>query len=1135
MKNSAYKKSIIREISSSKARFVSILIIILLGVAFYSGIKATSPNMESSIENFYEKQNLMDSKIVSSLGLNDRDLDLLKNSDKVLDYYGSHTIDANLTNVNSVVRFMEYDSEKSNPINDLVVVEGRLPENSGEIALDEQAFRENNKLKIGGTYTIKGDEDTIKSFKTTSFKIVGMVKSPMYIEKLGKGTTTVGKGTIDYFAVINKEDISMDVYTEIYVRFKNVENVDAYSDEYKEKMEKNNKYLEDLYSNRIIDRITEVKSEAKEEIDKGYEEIENGEQELINAQNKINDGKTQLQEGKEQYEKALKDYNKSIEDGEAQIVINANKLNDGLKELEKQSEVLENAKEQLDNAKLELDKAEQGLINQGVDPNQSIEELNNTIKNLNSLVTSYDNLSNDIKNTVNSIGEGNNIPSDKIQAWKNNILRLGLKDFESLIKNLEENPSQTNIAISIANGVDNVSKNVKANISNLETLVAGLSKYQSGKLEYNKQLQTINNAQSQIKDAKDKLLAGKTQLSKAKEELEKGKIEGKKELEKAKKALDDSEIELLNGEKEVEENKLKLTDAKLELKDAEEQLNKIDNSKYYVFDRNDNPGYSEFNDVVKRISAIATVFPMFFFIVAILICLTTMARMVEENRIEIGTLKALGYNNIEIAKKYIVYASLASIIGSILGVLIGYNLFPSVIYNAYSTQYTLPSLEVVYYPAYIIQGIVISIVCTVGAAMVVLKVDLNSHPSTLMRPKAPKVGKKILLERITPLWKRLNFNQKVTCRNLFRYRQRMIMTVFGIAACAAMIVTGFGLQDSINDLTDKQFNKLWSYQAIVTFEDESSEKDNEEYNKLLNELPEYNSSLNIHQEIVSFSKESMNKQNVTLFVPEDNKSLAKFVLLNDRVSSEKYELTDDGVIINEKLAKLLGASVGDEITMTDENNNSYTVKIDNIIESYLSHSLYISPKYYEEVIGEKPNYNSQLLRLDADTEDENEIAAKLMESNKVINVTLSSYLASTSQDTMETLNIVVVILIVSAGGLALVVLYNLNNINVSERIRELSTIKVLGFYDNEVTMYILRENSILTALGIFVGMFMGKVLHMFVLNTAESDNMMMSPYIYPRSFIYSIMLTLLFSIIVMVMMHRKLKKVNMIDALKSNE
>ena len=849
MKRKAYSKSILREIKSSKARFISILVIILLGVAFYSGIKASGPNMKAAIENFYNEYHLMDAKIVSSAGLSEEDLKLLDNSDKILDYYASHTVDANLTNINSVVKFMEYDQDKSANINSLEVLEGRLPKNPGEIALDEQALKYGD-FKIVDTYTIQCDDEIKNQLNNNSFKIVGIVRSPLYIEKLAKGTTTVGKGLVDYFAILNKNDFSMEAYSEIYITFKNTKGLESYSDEYAEKMEENIRYLEELFSSRPKERLEEIKIKAIEEISKNY---------------------------------------------------------------------------------------------------------------------------------VDAIG------------------------------------------------------------------------------------------------------------------------------------------------------------SELYISMAENQLPEIDEVKYYFFNRNDNPGYSEFYDVVKRINSIATVFPICFFIVAVLICLTTMTRMVEENRIEIGTLKALGYSNREISIKYIIYASLASIIGGILGVIVGFNIFPRVIYTAYNTQYALPNLSIVYYPSYIIQSLVISILCTVGASLLVLKVDLNSTPSTLMRPKAPKSGKRILLERITPIWKRLNFNEKVTFRNLFRYKQRMIMTVFGIAACTAMIITGFGLKDSIGDLTNKQFNKLWKYQATVIFNDNTTIEDDDEYNEKLMSLKGYKNSLNIHQEMVTISKEDINKQNVTLYVPEDKDKFKDFVLLNDRVSGEEYILSDDGAIINEKLAKLLGVVKGDEITFKDSENNSYIIKVNNISESYLSHGIYMSKAYYADVFGKEAKYNSQFIMLDDSNYEDNDIASKLMETNKVINVTMTSYLSKTTNEAMDTLNIVVIILIISAGGLALVVLYNLNNINVSERIRELSTIKVLGFYDHEVTMYILRENFILTALGIIIGMFMGKILHGFVITTAEADNMMLSPSIYAASFIYSIILTIVFSLIVMFMMHRKLKKINMIDALKSNE
>lgn len=876
MEKKSYKKSIIREIVSSKARFFSILIIIFLGVAFYSGIKSAEPDMNKAINKFYSDYNLMDSKIVSTLGLTDKDLDVLKNDDNILDFYGTHTIDVNLTNTNNLVKFMEYDGESN--INSFVILEGRLPENTGEIALDERAFRLNESLKIGDEYIIESDEDTMTSFKETKYKIVGMVRSPMYVEKDSRGVTSIGKGTIDYFAVLNSKDIAIDTYTEIYLRFKNVQGLDAYGDEYEKLMEENNKYLENLFASRIVERDEEIKSEVHEEFDNPYKEIEDQYQQIIAAE---------------------------------------------------------------------------------------------------------------------QLGYGN--------------------------EELSEN--------------------------------------------------------------KQKLLA-------AKEELE-------------------------NKEKEA--------------------IDSIGESKYYFFDRTDNQGYLGYKDSINCLGNIASVLPIFFFLVAILICLTTMTRMVEENRLEIGTLKALGYKDLEISWKYIIYASIASISGCILGILIGSTALPSIISNAYGSIYNVPKIILYYYPAYIIQSVVISILCTVGAALFVIKVELKSKPANLMRPKAPKIGKKILLERITPLWRRLSFNHKVTLRNIFRYKQRMIMTVLGIAGCMALLVTGFGLKDSNSGMVDKEFNKVWKYEAMVILNENSRDEDTKKYNDTLEQINGYENSINLHQESVTFSKEGMNKQTATLYVPENFDKFDDFILLGDRVSGEKYRIDDSGVIISEKLAKLLGVAVNDTIILKDEDNNNHQVKVDNITENYVSHYVYMSPEYYKEIFGKEPIYNTQFINFNSDREDDNEISSKLLEFNNVTNVTLKSQIQKSTEDSNDSMNLVMVVIIVAAGSLAFVVLYNLNNINVSERIRELSTIKVLGFFNNEVTMYISRENIILTLIGVITGSVLGKILHTFIINTAETDTMMMYPNISVNSYIFSALLTILFSVIVMILMHIKLKKVNMIDALKSNE
>lgn len=1098
----AYKKSIVREILSSKARFFSIMVIIFLGVAFYSGIKSAGPDMNKTINKFYNNENLMDSKVISTLGLSDKDLDLLKNDPKILDYYGTHSIDANLTNMSNVVKFMEYDGK--NNINNLVVLEGKLPEKSGEIALDERAFKLNKNLKIGDDFIIETDENTMKNFKESKFKIVGIVKSPMYIEKESRGSTTVGKGTIDYFGVLNSEDINMDAYTEIYVRFKNVQGIDAYGDKYKELMEENNKYLEDLYSNREVERVEEIKEEAKKEFNKAYEELNENEKLLLDKEKELQEGKAQLAEGQAE----IKNQKSNMEEGET-------KLND---------------------AKTTLHNSRQEFLNQGINPDESTNGLKEKIENLKSLSKTMTSLSNDIKNTVNNLSGNEKIPAEKIQYWKGIVANLGLNELNGAIGELEKNPENKNIALGLSDSLGKNVKSINDNTSKLQVLLDGIIKYQEGKNQYETQVALFNEGKSKLYEAEKQLENSRAELAKGKKSLEEGKAKGERELQKVKEKFDESEEKLREGQKAIEENKEKLAEGRKEVEEKEKStLNDLDECNYYVFDRTDNPGYSGYKDSINSLDSIASVLPVFFFIVAVLICLTTMTRMVEEKRIEIGTMKALGYGDFEISLKFVIYAALASILGCLLGILVGSNILPKIISNAYTSVYALPNIDTYYYSSYIIQALVISILCTVGAALFVVRVELKNKPANLMRPKAPKLGKKILLERITPIWKRLNFNQKVTFRNIFRYKQRMLMTIFGIAGCMALLVTGFGLKDSNTGMVEKQFDKLWKYEAMVVFGDNPTETEIQKYNETLKELPGYENNLRMHQESVTFSKEGMNKQTVSLYVPENKDELDKFILLNDRISGEKYEIPDEGVIINEKLGKLLGVSIGDTITFKDENNNPHEVKVKEIAENYLMHSMYMSPSYYEKAFGKKAIYNTDLINFDKSKINEDEISSKLMECKDVVNVTMTSQIEKTTKESAANMNIVMLVIILSAGSLAFVVLYNLNNINVSERIRELSTIKVLGFFDDEVTMYILRENIILTLLGILSGSVLGKILHAFIIRTSETDTMMMYPKIHISSYIFSALITILFTVIVMILMHVKLRKVNMIDALKSNE
>ena len=1133
-KNTAYNKSIKREISSSKARFISIMAIIFLGVAFYAGIKSSGPDLEKSISDYFNERGLMDSKIVSSLGLNENDLKLLQNNDKIEDYYATKSVDVNMTNTKNVVKFMEYTPNST--MNKLQIVDGKFPQNSGEIALDEQALKDNPSLKIGDTYTIKSDKDTENYFKKKSFKIVGFVQSPMHIDFLSRGTTSVGKGSIDYFAVINKNDLDLDAYTEIYVRFANTSNLSAYSDEYKETMEKNTEYLEDLYSKRQVERIEEVKADAGKEINDGYQKIKDGEEEIEKAQKELDDGKEQIEDGKKDYQDGIVKLNQEIEDGKQKISDGEKELKNAQKQIDSKKSELKQGEKELAKGKQKLDSAKQNFLSQGIDPTKSTTQYENQINGLDTMISTYKSLSNDIDKTIKNTKRGEAIPADKIQYWKAMISdsQRGLSDLSGSINSLEKNPKDTQIATNISTNIKARTSELNKNKKQLKTLVSGITEYQQGVKEYEKNKKTLQQGKVQLEEAQKEINKNKKKLEESKIQLANGEKEGKQKLENAKQKLEDSEQEIIKGQQEIDKNKKKLEDNKKKLKDAEEELDKnLEGSKYYFFDREDNSGYSTYKGSIESLDKIASVFPVFFFLVAALICLTTMTRMVEENRTEIGTLKALGYRDYEIAKKFIVYAMLATIAGSVLGIIVGCGILPKIISDAYGSAFMLPDVQIKLYPSYIIQSVLCSLVCTVGASLFVLKQELQEQPSALMRVKAPKVGKKILLERITPIWKRLNFNQKVTFRNLFRYKQRMLMTIIGISGCTAILIAGLGLQHSNNTVNDIQFGKLMKYDAIVVFDENSTSKDDKEYEDCLNNLSEYKSSINVYQDSVTFSKKEMSKQTATMYVPQNPSELPNYMLLNDRVTGEKYNLDDSGAIINEKLAKLLGAKVGDNVVLTDSENNDYTIKISHIVENYSGHYVYLSPAYYNKVFNQNVKYNAQLLNFNKNVKDEDKVAEKIMANKKVTNVTLASKIRSMSES--ADLGMIMVVIIGASGSLAFVVLYNLININISERIREISTIKVLGFYDNEVDMYIFRENIILTLLGILVGCVLGKLLYSFLITMAELDNMMLIPTVNIMTYINAGIITMVFAICVMFIMHIRLKNINMIDALKSVE
>ncbi len=634
-------------------------------------------------------------------------------------------------------------------------------------------------------------------------------------------------------------------------------------------------------------------------------------------------------------------------------------------------------------------------------------------------------------------------------------------------------------------------------------------------------------AEEELKDGEDQIALAKETLAQAEKEL----ADAKDQIAQAKEELAQGWLDYEEGEATAQ---AELEDARQQIAQAEEELSDIEEPEWYVLDRSSMQSYVEYGMDAERIGSIGKVFPAFFFLVAALVALTTMTRMVEEERTQIGTLQALGYSRRSIAAKYLLYAISASLLGSIIGVAFGSQFLPWIIITAYQMMYTnIVAVKTPLQFDYALLSTLLAVGCTTLATWAACYRELRSTPAQLMRPAAPKQGKRVFLEKIPFLWKRLSFTGKSTIRNLFRYKKRFFMTVFGIGGCMALLMVGFGLRDSIAKIMDTQYTTVWTFQAYLNLDS------NEDYSQIQEEANDYDHVL---ETLVAYqvSKEVSSEtttMDAYLFVFEDVDRLPDFILLRSRTrQNETYTLTDNGVVLTEKLATQLGVNVGDSFQIAESDTKNYTVTVTAITENYLYHYVYMTPTLYEALFGKEPAYNQLLMRMEEiSTEEEDAMATTFLEKKAVTGVSFVRDMQETVDNMMTSLDTVIWVLIAAAGLLAFVVLYNLNNINITERYRELATLKVLGFYDGEVAGYVYRENILLTFFGILIGIVLGLALHQYIIQTVEVSMLMFGQEIKPLSYLYSSLLTILFSLIVNIFMFYSLKKIDMISSLKSVE
>ncbi|MFQ8983557.1 MAG: FtsX-like permease family protein [Evtepia sp.] len=1091
----------LREVHHTFPRFLSLLVLSALAVCFLAGLRATAPDMKLSADAYFDQQNLMDLHIASTLGLTQEDVDAIAEEEGVASVQGAYTIDAlvPMDNQEMVVKVLSYSGEGD--VNQPALVEGRLPEGEDE-CLVEPLFLELSGLSIGDTISLDtGERNYADALSVEEVTIVGTANSPLYIA-LDRGSSTLGTGSVDAFLILPVESFTMDYYTDAYLLAEGASELETYSDEYEELVDQLAQQLEPLSKERSAlryDEASQAISDAEDELAQAEEEAN---QQLTDAEAEITSSRQELDDAKKQ----LEDAKKQLDSGEAQYAAGMEQLESGWQALDAASLELEDGKEQYEQgqtayqAALALYQIQAAAVERQLETQAELEA---------------------------STQARTQATQAALQAATEAALEDPLSYMEVYNRVYEETYQSiydTAYAQAYAQAQENSSQwqelqTSKAQLDQTKAqLDAAKAQLNQGEIEYRAGVRQLESSQRQLEASREELDQGWEDYETGLQQWEDGEKAYQEGYESYTQSRQEAEDQLKDGRKEVEQ--------------AKRDLTLLEDGEWYILDRNTNTGYVSYSMDADRIANLAAVFPLIFFLVAALVSLTTMTRMVEEQRTTIGGLKAMGFSRGSIAIKYVGYGFLSSVIGAVLGLAVGLTLLPWIICTAWSAMYTIGDIHYSFEAATSLLAAGAAVGTVTLAALLACFSTLAATPAQLMRPKAPPVGKRIFLERITPLWRKLSFHYKITLRNLFRYQKRFWMTVAGIGGCAALIVTAFGVRGSIMGVMEEQFDVLYHYSAQVGLVDEITPLELEEVEDTLSESGLVDDSLACRVETVTAQSESYTLDCYLQTTPSQEE-LSRFVELRHRTDDVPVTLPDDGAVITEKMASLLGVEVGDTITLDGESR--VTITVADITEHYVQHYIYVSDTYYETLFGEAPTANAVLVDFPVEESGAGELESQLVSLDGVSSLTLLSDTADTFSSSMESVDYAVILIIFCAAALAFVVLMNLTNINITERLRELATLKVLGFYNREVSAYIYRENAILTVFGVLAGMVLGKFLHQWLILTVEVDMVMFDRVLDLSSYLWAAVLTVVFSLAVNLTARRKLRDLDMVEALKSVE
>ncbi|WP_331670162.1 FtsX-like permease family protein [Anaerocolumna sp. AGMB13020] len=1049
-----YKNSLVK-IKKSFGRYISLLVMVMVGVGFFAGIQASAPDMSAVADQYYRDYNLMDFKIVSSMGLTEEDvaaLKALRKAEAVIPAYSLDVMAQELTtgsqSGNQTTGGQSGNSQATatsgltvrlhslESVNKVKLVDGRMPQKDTECITDNKSYKVGDKLVI--------TDDVSDKLKNKEFTVVGTVESVLYLAE-EYGSTTNGDGKLSSFLFINSSNFIMDVYTEIYLTAAGTKDAIAYSDAYDEAAEELQEQLVSIKPERETARYNEIYKEADSEIRENEEKLNS---EKAKGETKLKDAKTELD-----------DNAKKLEDGKSELKENEQTLKDNK---EKQNREFAAARVQIADGWKEIDSA---LTQSGTNR-----------KGLNTKIAELETALTQLKGQAAQLPEGSPLA---------------------------------------------------------EQLNASIKQYTEG---YNGMLalrESINTLTAKEKELNEGIETFQTEIQKAEKEIAKGKAD-----------IKENEKKLADGYAEYNENldkfNTEMADAEGKLKDAREELSKLERPKWYIQDRDAAVGYTSLKTDIDVVNSVAAVFPFFFILLGMLMTSNSMTRMIAEERSELGTLTSLGYSDGKIISTYLFYILSATGLGSIVGFYAGCSIIPPLIYSNY--QYILPSLILKYDLVSFLQIVGVAFVLMTLVTVVSCNKELKQKPAALLRPVPLAKGKTILLERIAPVWKRLSFTWKVTMRNIFRFKKRALMTIVGVSGCTALLLVGFGLRDSMQGVAQRQYGEILRYGNMMILKDETKSISGELEDLLSKE--QVNNPLLIRQTAFQSSKgrvdnadgSKLKSKGKTLdsyvIVPENQEGFNEYFNLKDSKSGVEITLNDSGVVLTEKLAEVLGLGKGDTLSVKDTDNNVYSLTVSAVTENYTSHYIYMSNELYDKIFSEAPAYNTIVSDFMGDKDT---LSEHLIDSGLVLNVVYTGDVLEKAIESNNSLDSIILLIVVVASLLAIIVLYNLTSINISERLREIATLKVLGFTDQEANGYIYREAIILTIISACVGLVLGIYLHDFIVGIVERDQMILSREISWVSYGLSWLITMAFSLIMQMVTYFKLRTVEMLESLKSVE